>query len=36
MEIQSHEERQEDEVECLQFVFMSDFEDMRAKDTWKV
>ena len=36
METQSHEERQEDEVECLQFVFMNDFEDLRKQDSWKV
>lgn len=36
MEAQSHEERQEDEVECLQFVFMNDFEDLRKRDSWKV
>ncbi|XP_019855802.1 PREDICTED: eIF-2-alpha kinase GCN2-like isoform X1 [Amphimedon queenslandica] len=36
MEDQSYEERQRDELEFLQFVFMSDFEDMREKDTWKI
>ena len=36
MDVQSHEERQEDEVEFLQSVFMHDFEDLRAKDSWKV
>ena len=29
-------ERQEDEVEFLQCVFMNDFEDLRNKDPWKV
>ena len=36
MDTQSFQERQEDEVECLQFVFMNDFEDIRSKDSWKV
>lgn len=36
MDTQSHEERQEDEVECLEYIFMSDFVDLRKKDSWKV
>ena len=36
MEAQTYEERQEDELEFLQCVFMSDFEDLRKKDSWKV
>ena len=29
-------ERQEDELQVLQAVFMGDYEDLRAKDAWKV
>ena len=29
-------ERQEDELQVLQAVFMSDYEDLRTKDAWKV
>lgn len=36
VEEESYEERQRDELEFLQFVFMNDFEDLREKDTWKV
>ena len=36
MEVQSYEERQEDELEFLQCVFMNDFEDLRKKDSFKV
>ena len=36
MENQTYEERQEDEVEFLQCVFMNDFEDLRNLDPWKV
>ncbi len=36
MESETYLERQEDEVEFLQCVFMNDFEDLRNKDPWKV
>lgn len=36
VEEESYEERQRDELEFLQFVFVNDFEDLREKDTWKV
>ena len=29
-------ERQEDELQVLQAVFMGDYEDLRTKDAWKV
>lgn len=32
----SYVERQEDEVQFLQCVFMDDFEDLRNHDPWKV
>lgn len=36
MESSSYAERQEDEVQFLQCVFMGDFEDLRNHDPWKV
>jgi len=36
MAAQSNKERQDDEIQVLQAIFMDDFHDLRQKDAWKV
>ena len=36
MATESYKERQEDELQVLQSIFMTDLKDMRENDAWKV
>ncbi|KAH3854165.1 hypothetical protein DPMN_096704 [Dreissena polymorpha] len=36
MASESYKERQDDELQALHAIFMSDFKDLRQKDAWKV
>lgn len=36
MALDSYKERQDDELQVLQSIFIDDFKDLRSKDAWKV
>jgi len=36
MASESYKDRQNDELQVLQSIFMDDFKDLRIKDAWKV